>query len=145
MPQFLSPINFLFGKFLCFLISFIQKKKRKEKTSELESNGKLFLFTDKKAVWCLWIFWNALICSDAGSSHGPSPSANWFSSKSAKNVCFLAYKFVSDAFVGLVLCSYFKYIYTWILMELFCTQLGASLFGHIYIYIHITVLYNSQY
>ncbi|XP_050246778.1 EH domain-containing protein 1 isoform X2 [Quercus robur] len=34
-------------------------KKRKEKTSELESNGSL---------------------------HGPSPSANWFSSKSAKNV-----------------------------------------------------------
>lgn len=41
------------------LDALIAKKKRKEKTSELESNGSL---------------------------HGPSPSANWFSSKSAKNV-----------------------------------------------------------
>uniref|UniRef100_A0A7N2M915 Uncharacterized protein n=1 Tax=Quercus lobata TaxID=97700 RepID=A0A7N2M915_QUELO len=40
------------------LDALIAKKKRKEKTSELESNGSL---------------------------HGPSPSANWFSSKSAKN------------------------------------------------------------
>ncbi|KAM4092333.1 hypothetical protein ACB094_06G030900 [Castanea mollissima] len=41
------------------LDALIAKKKRKEKTSEHELNG---------------------------SSHGPSPSANWFSSKSAKNV-----------------------------------------------------------
>ena len=136
MPQFLSPINFLLGKFLCFLISFIQKKKRKEKTSELESNGKLFFVTDKKAVWCLWIFWNALICSDAGSLHGPSPSANWFSSKSAKNVCFLAYKFVSDAFVELVLCSYFEiHIYLNPNGVVLNTTWCITFWSYIYIYI----------
>ena len=48
--NFFSLINFLLGKFLCFLLSFIQKKKRKEKTSELESNGSFLLQIRKQFV-----------------------------------------------------------------------------------------------
>lgn len=71
-------------------MSFTQKKKRKEKTSELDANGKTFLVVENNAALYLFFYCILSDCSHAGSSQVQiSPASSWFTSKSSKKVSFV--------------------------------------------------------